>query len=119
MVAVALPKFKVTTPCTLGDELLALGMARAFSDQDADFTGISKHKRLTIDQVIHKAHIAVDEKGTAAAAATAVIIGIPFSGNSSFKIETVLFKADHPFIYLIRDNRTGSILFLGRPEPKG
>ena len=83
--------------------LMKLGMRRAFTH--FDFSGIAKGGRLRIRDVIHKAFIKVDEKGTEAAAATVV---------SMEESEIQEFVADHPFLFLIRDNLTGSILFLGR-----
>ena len=82
---------------------MAMGMKRSFNSMD--FSGIAKGGVLSVEEVIHKAFIKVDEKGTEAAAATAVIMvtSIP-----------TMFVVDHPFLFLIRDNLTGSILFLGR-----
>jgi len=67
-------------------------------------------ERLYIDQVYHKAFIGVDEAGTEAAAATAVVL----AEKSAVIGDPAEFKADHPFVYLIRDNRTGAVLFMGR-----
>jgi serpin B len=109
-----LPKFKITAQFKLKDVLTALGMGGAFR-RGADFTGMSTAEDLVIDQVIHKAFIDLDEKGTEAAAATAVTIralGAPVPE----KLERVTFRADHPFMFLIRENHTGSVLFMGRLE---
>ena len=81
-------------------------MPLAFSDK-ADFSGMTGQRGLFISAVIHKAFIDVNEEGTEAAAATAVVMRAPAPPNP-------IFRADHAFIFLIRDNRTGSILFLGR-----
>ena len=107
---VALPRFTMTRTAYLREELEGMGMILPFSE-DADFSGTSTGGRLYIRKVIHKAFIEVDELGTEAAAATAVeelgIVAVnsppPFS-----------FCADHPFLFLIRDSRTGSLLFVGR-----
>jgi len=110
-VKVTLPKFKFTSRFTLARVLKAMGMADAFSRKEADFTGMATTERLSIDDVIHKAFVAVDEEGTEAAAATAVVmVGTGMPRPTTPKV----FRADHPFLFLIRHNRTGTILFLGR-----
>jgi serpin B len=109
-VDLTLPKFKMTAQFRLGKVLSALGMRLAFSSA-ADFSGISSEEKLKISQVIHKAYVDVNEKGTEAAAATAVIVGptaVPLPPPPA------TFRADHPFVFLLRDTRTGSILFMGR-----
>ena len=108
-VHVFLPKFKLTSEFQLADVLRAMGMTLAFSGQ-ADFSGISSAEDLTISDVIHKAYVDVNEEGTEAAAATGVVI----RATAARPQEPVMFRADHPFVFLIRDNRTGAILFLGR-----
>ncbi|MBD3306097.1 serpin family protein [candidate division KSB3 bacterium] len=109
-VQVFLPKFKLTSQCNLSDVLKALGMDAAFSDE-ADFSGMDPEKRLNISEVIHKAFVEVNEEGTEAAAATAVVVGV----TSVRDPEPVpVFRADHPFLFLIHDAQTGSLLFLGR-----
>jgi serine protease inhibitor len=108
-VALSLPKYKYTSQFMLKDVLSKMGMGLAFSPS-ADFSGMATREKLRIDAVIHKAFVAVDEKGTEAAAATAVVIK-PSSLQSA---PPGTFRADHPFVFLIRDNRTGSILFMGR-----
>ncbi|MCI0637733.1 MAG: serpin family protein [Gemmataceae bacterium] len=108
---VELPRFTMDSPFQLGTELSAMGMPTAFSPT-ADFSGMVSGGGLVISDVIHKAYIKVDESGTEAAAATAVIM---FGGSSP----RFSFTADRPFLFLIRDNHTGSTLFLGRiVEPK-
>lgn len=106
-VALTLPKFEFTAPLTLTHTLKAMGMADAFSDS-ADFSGIAD-AGLSISEVIHKAFVAVDESGTEAAAATGISMRV-----TSMPAEPVKFKADKPFIFVIRDNTTGSVLFMGR-----
>ncbi len=103
-----LPKFKLTTKFELSDTLAAMGMPLAFSNR-ADFSGMSESQKLFISNVIHKAFVAVDEEGTEAAAATGVVIG-----RTSVGPMIPVFRADYPFIFVIRDNASGSILFMGR-----
>jgi serpin B len=110
-VKVDLPKFKMTSEFSLSDTLAALGMPLAFSNK-ADFSGMSTQEPLSISAVIHKAFVAVDEDGTEAAAATAV--GIKAEAAAPSPEEPIEFRADHPFVFLIRDKRTQSILFIGR-----
>ncbi len=100
------PKFKMTSEFSLSQQLQALGMKKAFGD--ADFSGMDGTKRLYISAVLHKAFVEVNEEGTEAAAATAVVI----QSRSARRYPS--FRADHPFLFLIRDKATGSILFLGR-----
>jgi serpin B len=109
-VQVALPRFKMTRQFSLKDTLQALGMRRAFIAGGADFNGMSgtNGRRLFISAVVHKAFVDVNEEGTEAAAATGVAIAT-FSARL-----TPVFRGDHPFVFLIRDNRSGSVLFLGR-----
>jgi serpin B len=109
-VIVTLPKLKVAAEFRPRPELEALGMSRAFSGR-ADFSGISPQEGLLLKEVVHQACADVDEKGTTAAAATAVI------GQAAAEPPVhpwATFRADHPFVFLIRDAGTGSILFLGR-----
>ena len=89
-----------------------MGMPKAFSPREADFSGIANvpGEPLYIGNVIHKALVDVDEKGTEAAAATAVVM----KAGSARPQEPEVFNADHPFLFLIRENRTGAVLFLGR-----
>ncbi len=109
-VRVYLPRFTMTWRVLLAGVLKKMGMALAFSAAQADFTAMNGGKEpLWIDEVIHKAFVDVNEEGTEAAAATAVMMlgtGMPR--------RPVVFRADHPFLFLIRDTRSGAILFLGR-----
>jgi len=112
-VQVSLPKFKFETKYFMADTLKEMGMPTAFKGGIADFSGMSGSKDLYIGSVIHQAYVAIDEDGTEAAAATAVIMettSIPPQDKPKPKI----FKADHPFIFLIQDKETGTILFMGR-----
>lgn len=110
-VDVFLPKFTLTSQFSLADTLKALGMREAFTT-DADFSGIETTKSLNISDVIHKAFVEINEEGTEAAAATGVIIGVTSVQEKPEPIP--IFKADHPFLFLIRDNHTGSLLFIGK-----
>ena len=110
-VALELPKFSFTTALTLSDVLQEMGIRDAFSAERADLSAISDEKPLFIDGVLHKAFVAVDEKGTEAAAATAVRI----DGASLGEPEKPLpFIVDHPFLFFIYQRQTGAILFVGR-----
>lgn len=109
-VVVYLPKFRLTAEFELGETLTALGMADAFRLPPADFSGMTGQLDLYLSAVIHKAFVDVNEEGTEAAAATAVII----SRAVSVAEPPAVFRADHPFLFLIRDRRSGSVLFLGR-----
>jgi serpin B len=109
-VILGLPKFSYESSFSLSDALKTLGMADAFDPEKADFSGMDGRRDLYITDVIHKAFIDVDEEGTEAAAATAVIVGT----TSAPADEPVTVTIDRPFVYLIRDNQTGAILFLGR-----
>ncbi|WP_299239228.1 serpin family protein [Sulfurihydrogenibium sp.] len=109
-VKVYIPRFKFTQGFNLSNVLSDMGMKDAFSPGAADFSGINGEKNdLYITSVIHKAFVEVNEEGTEAAAATAVVMD-----TKALLIEELVFKADHPFIFLIRDKKTGSILFMGR-----
>jgi len=108
-VSLGLPKFRYESEFGLADQLKTLGMNDAFDPDLANFTGMSERDDLYISAVIHKAFVAVDEKGTEAAAATAVIIDV-----TSAQISELTLTVDRPFIFLIRDIPTGQILFIGR-----
>jgi serpin B len=111
-VMVYLPKFTVKTGYTrMGDTLAAMGMPTAFS-AGADFSGMDGRKDLFISDVIHQAFVDVNEEGTEAAAATAVVMRLAAAPGNPAPVP--VFRADHPFIFLIRDDETGTILFMGR-----
>jgi serpin B len=111
-VKVSLPKFTFASAFSLGDTLKAMGAACAFSPACADFSGMLSGSPIFIGAVIHKAYVAVDEEGTEASAATAVEM---LAGAMRLEPqEPVIFRADHPFLFLIRENQTGAILFFGR-----
>jgi serpin B len=105
-----LPRFGVETRANLKKVLTALGMPRAF-ETDADFSGIHTGDPLYIGTVIHQANIDVDEKGTEAAAATAV--GMDTGGGPS-PIKEITLRLDRPFLFFVRDVETGAVLFMGR-----
>jgi serpin B len=104
-----LPKFKMTFAVRLDETLKALGMVDAFSLNSANFAGMDGTRELYMAAVLHKAFVEVNEEGTEAAAATAVVMTL-----RSVPTPPPVFRADHPFLFLIRENSTGSILFLGR-----
>jgi serpin B len=108
-VDVYFPKFKFETKYFMKETLSDMGMPTAFSDA-ADFSGMTGKKDLFISFVIHQAFVEVDEKGTEAAAATAVIVEVTSAGPQ----EIPVFRADHPFIFVIQQKDTGNILFFGR-----
>jgi serpin B len=115
-VFVSIPKFKMTSKFSLQTLLAQMGMAQAFTGA-ADFSGMTGRRDLFISAVIHQAYVDVNEEGTEAAAATGVVMRL----TSTMPDRTPVFQADHPFLFLIRDNTSGSILFLGRvsdPRPQ-
>ena len=105
---VRMPKFEFRSSAMLKDTLNALGMSLAFSE-NADFSAMSPTEKLLIQEVAHQAFISVDEEGTEAAAATAVI-----AGATSAPSEIVELTVDRPFFFFIRDDETGAVLFTGR-----
>jgi serpin B len=107
-VALSLPRFKFESEFGLGKTLSGMGMPIAFSGQ-ADFSGMTGNRDLSISEVVHKAFVAVDEAGTEAAAATAVIMRATAMPTKPLEV-----TVDRPFIFLIRDIQTGSIIFVGR-----
>ena len=108
-VNIYIPKFKFETKYFMKNTLSNLGMPTAFTYK-ADFSGMTGTKDLKIDKVIHQAFIEVNEEGTEAAAAT----GFGMSEVESMPPPTPIFKADHPFIFIIQQKETGNILFMGR-----
>jgi len=105
-IQLALPKFNFGSDFSLKQALSALGMPIAFDELRADFSGITDVENLHIQDAVHKAYVAVDEEGTEAAAAGAVIVGTTSLPK--------MFTVDRPFIFLIRDVQTGTMLFIGR-----
>ena len=109
-VIVSIPKFEMTSEFSMAAVLKSMGMTDAFAPREADFSGMNGRKDLFISAVVHKAYVEVNEEGTEAAAATGVAIGL----TSMPIVRPPVFRADHPFLFLIRHNQTGSILFIGR-----
>ncbi len=107
-IRLAMPRFEFHSKFGLTEALSALGMPEAFTDA-ADFSGIDGTQELLISDVIHEAFVAVDEEGTEAAAATAVVVGI-----TSAPVDPREVRIDRPFLFLIRDIETGAVLFIGR-----
>ena len=102
------PKFEFESEIGLAQTLAEMGMPTAFSD-GADFSGMTNTKDLFISDVFHKAFVSVDEEGTEAAAATAVVMKMTAAPENPLRL-----NVDRPFLFLIRDHQTNSILFLGR-----
>jgi serpin B len=112
-VEVYLPRFKFESSLDLARTLAAMGMPSAFAGGAADFSGMDGTRDLFIGSVIHKATVEINEEGGEAAAATAVEVGVKSEALPKDR-QTPVFRADHPFLFLIRDRETGEILFLGR-----
>ena len=113
-VILTMPRFGIETRANLADLLTELGMPLAFDQTRADFTGIASPPEgpLYIKKVIHQANIDVDEKGTEASAATAVVMAS--GGGPGNPPKPIVFKVDRPFLFLLRDVPTGAVLFIGR-----
>ncbi|MCX5675086.1 MAG: serpin family protein [Planctomycetota bacterium] len=110
-VQVAMPKFKITGQFMLKEPLAAMGMRLAFDiGGNADLSGMNGRQDLYITAVVHKAFVDVNEEGTEAAAATGVVVGL----RSARPEPIPVFRADHPFLFLIRERKSGCILFMGR-----
>jgi serpin B len=107
-VVLTFPRFEFETEISLASTLSAMGMPTAFSDA-ADFSGMTGAKDLFISDVFHKAFVSVDEEGTEAAAATAVVMGLTSMPESPIEL-----TVDRPFLFLIREHETGTVLFMGR-----
>ncbi len=110
-VLVYFPRFRLETDYQMSDSLRGMGMPTAFSLGAADLSGMDGTKGLFVEEVFHKAFVEVNEDGTEAAAATGVTIAM---GGEIFTEPVPVFRADHPFLFLIQDNDTGNILFIGR-----
>ena len=110
-VVVFVPKFKVEAAFKLNETLIKMGMSDAFDANKANFAGMDgDEKGLFISAALHKAFIDVNEEGSEAAAASAIVMQL----RSAPSQRPPVFRADHPFLFLIRENQAGSILFLGR-----
>ncbi|WP_292518675.1 serpin family protein [Methanoculleus sp.] len=115
-VRVVFPKFTLETTYSLPQALAAMGMPTAFSDA-ANFSGMDGTEDLFISDVVHKAFVDVNEEGTEAAAATGVVMNL---ASAPLEDRTPVFRADHPFVFLIVEEDSGTILFAGRVvNPEG
>jgi serpin B len=117
-VILTIPKFKITAEFGLADTLKAMGMADAFDRKHADFSGMETAEqattdRLFINQVVHKAFVDVNEDGTEAAAATAVVM-VTSAAMQAHVPPPIEVTADRPFLFLIRHHSSATILFMGR-----
>jgi serpin B len=108
-VSLVMPKFEFTSEFSLKETLAELGIADAFDPGLADFTGITERRELFVQEVVHQAFISVDETGTEAAAATAVIAGLTAVADPPVPV-----RIDRPFVFMIEHGSTGEILFLGQ-----
>jgi serine protease inhibitor len=108
-VVVYMPKFKLSGQTSLRSVLAGMGMSIAFSDK-ADFTEIDKRGSLSISDVLHYTFVQVDEEGTEAAAVTVVVVGLTAVGPAG----PAVMRLDRPFIYAIRENQSGTVLFIGK-----
>lgn len=111
LVEMHIPKFKLSTKYSLADSLKEMGLMVPFT-QEADFSGINGKNNLFLNDIIHQAFVDVNEVGTEASAATAMAI-------KGGELRVNIFKADHPFIFIIQDAETGNILFIGRVSDPG
>ncbi|HEX5053108.1 MAG TPA: serpin family protein [Planctomycetota bacterium] len=112
-VRVSLPRFRVAAGHFLREPLIALGMHDAFAPGAADFSAMDPQKQLVVDDLVHRTWIDVDENGAEAAAATAMVLK---AGAAAPRGEPKLFVADRPFAFVLRDTRTGLVLFAGRVD---
>jgi len=112
-VILSLPRFTMTQQFELSNTLSAMGMPQAFSGA-ADFSGMTGKPDFAISAAIHKAFIDVDEQGTEAAAATAVVMYATAMRHEFPEPPPIVFRADHPFLFILLDTKSGSMLFLGR-----
>jgi serpin B len=109
-VNVTFPRFETSSKVALKETLVSMGMPTAFQEGKADFSGMDGTKELSISNVFHQGWVKVDEKGTEAAAATGTVMTVTSADISQPKD----FKADHPFLFFIRDTKNGHVLFMGR-----
>jgi len=107
--ALSLPKFQFSFQTSLQTALKAMGITAAFKRDEADFSGIDGRRDLFVADAVHKAFIAVDEAGTEAAAASGIVM-MP----TAIPLPREAFTIDHPFLFMIRDNSSGAVLFMGR-----
>jgi serpin B len=114
-VILTLPRFTMTQQFELSGTLSAMGMPQAFTPA-ADFSGMTGKPEFSISAAIHKAFIDVNEEGTEAAAATSTVMVATAMLRPAQEPPPIVFRADHPFLFMIRDTKTGGILFMGRVE---
>ncbi|MBC7328724.1 serpin family protein [bacterium] len=107
-VLVYLPKLKIERKYAMVDDLKKMGMPSAFDPSKADLSGLTGKRDLFVTCVYHQAYVDINEEGTEAAAATGIVVG------RTAVEKRIIFRADHPFIFLIQDRRNGNILFMGR-----
>ncbi|MDD1712662.1 MAG: serpin family protein, partial [Methanoregulaceae archaeon] len=112
LVFIYFPRFKMEPQYQMDSVLKNMGMPTAFTNK-SDFSGMDGTRNLSISTIIHKAYVDVDEKGTRAAAATVVHMNKEQSGAAEYP-EPVIFRADHPFLFIIQDKESGNIIFMGR-----
>ncbi len=112
-VILTFPRFTMTQQFELSSVLSRMGMPQAFT-RAADFSGMTGEPDFTISAAIHKAYVDVNEQGTEAAAATGVVMYATALRRILRPPPPIIFRADHPFLFLIRDRKTGAILFMGR-----
>lgn len=110
-VRLTMPRFEFSAGFSLAEPLVQLGMRDAFTANHADFSGMTDDARLKIDAVVHKTFIRVDEKGTEAAAATGVSVGVTSMPPPEKIVE---MRIDRPFVFVIQNTKTGAVLFMGR-----
>jgi serpin B len=114
-VQVWLPRFKFAAPTELGGVLKEMGVREAFDPQRANFRGMTDHPQgLCVTRVLHKAFVETDEAGTEAAAATAVVMSLATAAPGQPARGVAEFRADRPFLFVIRHETTGAVLFIGR-----
>ncbi|MGC8844208.1 MAG: serpin family protein, partial [bacterium] len=107
-VTVYFPRFKMERKYAMVDDLMKMGMKSAFDPAKADLSGLTGKRDLYVTSVYHQAYVEVNEEGTEAAGATGIVVG------RTAVEKRIIFRADHPFIFLIQDRKTGNILFIGR-----
>ncbi len=113
---VFVPRFEIIDSFDLSRTLVSLGMTDAFAPIPgvADFSGMNGRRDLALSAIVHKAHVGVDEEGTEAAAATGVVMPTLVDVYGDLNRPVMIFRAEHPFLFVIRDTRSNSILFIGR-----
>ncbi|KAL5725518.1 hypothetical protein ACHQM5_008655 [Ranunculus cassubicifolius] len=107
------PKFKINYKFEASDVLKAMGLGLCYSEK-AEFDGVVVGGRIKVEKMYHRSHIEVEEEGTKAAASTAVIMRRKLCGKSRPPpMVRIDFVADHPFMYVVKDDKSGMVLFMG------